>query len=88
MPAPLTVDAARLRADLAAADYTVDAVLARIGEPGQEGLGRNCTVPADVALGDARDPLATLIRVFLLQRGVPAADLDSLTIQKVDGASF
>ncbi len=78
MPAPLPVDAARLRADLAAASYTVDEVLARIGDPGQEGLGRNCTVPADVALGDARDPLATLIRLFLLQRPVAAADLDGV----------
>ena len=75
MPAPLTVDAARLRADLAAASYTVDAVLARIGDLGQEGLGRNCTVPADVALGDARDPLATLIRLFLLQQSVLTADV-------------
>ncbi|MBK7822559.1 MAG: methyltransferase [Tessaracoccus sp.] len=69
------VDAARLRADLAAAAYTVDDVLARIGDLGQDGLGRNCTVPADVALGAARDPLASLIRLFLLQLPVPAADL-------------
>ena len=75
MPAPFAVDAARLRADLVAADYSVDEVLARIGDLGQEGLGRNCTVPADVALGDARDPLATLIRLFLLQQPVPAVDL-------------
>ncbi len=75
MPAPFAVDAARLRAALVAADYSVDEVLARIGDLGQEGLGRNCTVPADVALGDARDPLATLIRLFLLQQPVPAVDL-------------
>ena len=75
MPAPFAVDAARLRADLVAADYSVDEVLARIGDLGQDGLGRNCTVPADVALGDARDPLATLIRLFLLQQPVPAVDL-------------
>lgn len=39
-----------------AASYTVD-VLARIGDLGQEGLGRNCTVPADGRVGDARDRL-------------------------------
>ena len=69
------VDSTRLRADLTAAGYVVDEVLDRIGTSGQDGLGRNCTVPADVALGDATDPLATLIRVFLLQQPVPAADL-------------
>lgn len=69
------IDAGRLRADLLAAGYTVDAVLDRIGEAGQDGLGRNMTVPADVALGEARDPLASLIRLFLLQRRVPRADL-------------
>ena len=69
------VDSTRLRADLTAAGYVVDEVLDRIGTSGQDGLGRNCTVPADVALGGATDPLATLIRVFLLQQPVPAADL-------------
>ncbi|WP_243831958.1 DUF7059 domain-containing protein [Naumannella halotolerans] len=51
-------------------DYTVDAVLDRIGESGQDGLGRNQTTPATRALGEATDPLATLIRLFLLQRSV------------------
>ena len=69
------IDAGRLRADLLAAGYTVDAVLDRIGEAGQDGLGRNMTVPADVALGEAHDPLASLIRLFLLQRRVPRVDL-------------
>lgn len=72
------LDAESLRADLIAAGYLVDEVLSRIGELGQEGLGRNATVPADVALGDARDPLATLIRLFLLQQSVPREDLVSV----------
>ncbi|MFT3887916.1 MAG: methyltransferase [Arachnia sp.] len=77
MPTP-RVDAARLRADLDAADYAVDEVLGRIGDLGQAGLGRNSTVPADVALGAARDPLAALIRLFLLQQAVPQEQLDGV----------
>lgn len=69
------VDPTALRAQLEAADYTADAVLERIGEEGQAGLGRNCTVPADVALAGERDPLATLIRLFILQQRVPLGDV-------------
>lgn len=72
------IDPHRLRADLIAADYTVDAVLDRIGEHGQAGLGRNMTVPADVALGGAPDPLSILIRLFLLQQDVPATALEGV----------
>ena len=67
----MPLDAAALRSSLRAARFTVDAVLDRIGEEGQAGLGRNCTVPADVALGEATDPLATLIRLFILQQALP-----------------
>lgn len=66
----MPLNSAQLRADLTGAGFTVDAVLARIGEDGQAGLGRNSTVPADVALGGATDPLATLIRLFVLQQAV------------------
>jgi len=72
------LDAERLRSDLLTAGYTVDEVLDRIGVAGQEGLGRNMTVPADVTLGDASDPLAALIRLFVLQRAVPGALLDGV----------
>jgi len=64
-----------LRERLDSAGYTVDAVLERITDAGQEGLLRNSTTPALVALGDDRDPLATLIRLFPLHRGVPVADV-------------
>ncbi len=62
-----------LHSSLTVANYTTDDVLARIGPRGQEGLGRNSTVPADVALGAAMDPLACLIRLFILQQPVPLA---------------
>ncbi|NNG20896.1 methyltransferase [Naumannella sp. ID2617S] len=52
-------------------DYTVDAVLSRIGPAGQAGLGRNSTVAADRALVGADDGLAALIRLFLLQQEIP-----------------
>ncbi len=76
------MDVPTLRDALLEADYTTDAVLDRIGEAGQAGLGRNSTVPADVALAGATDPLALLVRLFILQqdvdehawRGWPLAD--------------
>lgn len=60
-----------LRDALLAADYTTDSVLDRIGAAGQDGLGRNSTVPADVALTGEHDPQATMIRLWLLQQPVP-----------------
>lgn len=68
--------AKRLREAFEAAGYTVDGVLRRIGEAGQAGLGRNQTMPARRALGEAGDPLATLIRLFLLQQPAPAEHVD------------
>lgn len=59
---------------LARAGYTADGVLDRIGALGQEGLGRNVTVPADVALRGDHGELATLIRLFILQQEVPVGD--------------
>lgn len=61
---------------LRGADYTVDAVLERLGEAGQEGLTRNQTMPALDRLADADDPQADLIRLFPLQQIVPRARLD------------
>ncbi|MGA4506401.1 DUF7059 domain-containing protein [Propionibacteriaceae bacterium G1746] len=61
----------RLRDGLLALGYTHDRALERIGDDGQAGLGRNVTVPADLALttGDALDDA---IRLWVLQRPVPA----------------
>lgn len=61
-----------LREALIKADYTTDAVLERIGEAGQEGLHRNCTIPARDALRGDDSPLATLIKLFPLNRTVDA----------------
>lgn len=68
--------ARRLRAAFEDADYTVDAVLERIGEQGQKALGRNSTIAAARHLGEAQDALATLIRLFILQRELPAAQVE------------
>ncbi|MGI5951903.1 MAG: DUF7059 domain-containing protein [Brooklawnia sp.] len=59
-----------LRESLLAANYTVDAVLERLGEAAQSGLHRNSTIPARAALGDDSSPLATLIRLFPLASAV------------------
>lgn len=59
-----------LRQVIAGHDYTVDAVLAAIGPTAHAALGRNSTVPAVRALADRDDPLATLIRLWPLQRTV------------------
>lgn len=69
------MDAAQLAAQLTTAGYTVDAVLERIGDLGQAGLGRNSTVPASRALDGTTDPQAALIRLFLLGQQVPVTQL-------------
>jgi methylase of polypeptide subunit release factors len=56
--------------------YTVPAVVEAIGEEAHRALGRNSTVPAVRALADRTDPLATLVRLWLLQRPVPRPDLE------------
>lgn len=72
-------DLTHLRRLFAECGYTADGVLSRIGELGQQGLGRNITVPSEHALQGAHDPLATLIRLFILQQEVPAADVEFLS---------
>lgn len=66
----------RVRTALIAADYTVDAVLDRIGAAGQRALGRNSTVAADRSLAGDSDPLAALIRLWLLQQPVARSAVD------------
>lgn len=60
-------ETAALRERLQVADYTIDAVLERIGDAGQAGLQRNSTIAAEAALEGATDPQATLITLWLLQ---------------------
>lgn len=85
----MDLDVAALRSHLLACDYTVDAVLERIGEAGQAGLERNTTIAASVALGDATDPLAVCIRLFLLQQAVPApAVAGALDLVALEGAEL
>lgn len=61
----------RLREALLAADFTVDGLLDLLGAPAYAALARSETVPALRATrGDT--PLETLVRLFLLQRPVPA----------------
>lgn len=60
-----------LRDALLAADFTVDGLLDLLGAPAYAALARSETVPALRATrGDT--PLETLVRLFLLQRPVPA----------------
>lgn len=61
----------RLRDDFMRADYSADAVLEAIGAPGQLALSRNHTIAAQRALTGRDDPLATLIRLFVLQQPQP-----------------
>lgn len=69
LPAP--DHATRLREALLAASFTADGLLDLLGAPAYAALARSETVPALRATrGDA--PLDTLVRLFLLQRPVPA----------------
>lgn len=75
---------AALRQALTEANYTTDAVIERIGKPAHDALGRNSTFPASVVLDGDDDALATLIRLFILQRSIHKShaevvfDLDAL----------
>ena len=64
----------RLRDDLAAAEFTLDAVTTRLGPAGLAALARNQTIAAVDALGRSDDPQATLIRLWVLGRAVSSAD--------------
>ena len=74
----LPLDAiATLRARLLDTDYTLDAVLDRLGEAGRRGLERNSTTPARDALNaaDPDDAQAALARLWILQDAVGAASV-------------
>ena len=62
-----------LREALLAADFTYDAVADLLGPDAHAALSRNETTPG-VRRTEDGSPLATLVRLFLLQRSVPLAD--------------
>ena len=85
----LTPDAIdRLRHDLRGAGYTLDGVQARLGDTALAGLGRNTVMPARDALGDADDPQADAIRLWLLQQPVPASRLGWLDTRALAAAGL
>lgn len=58
-----------LREALVRADFTYDAVAGLLGRQAHDALARNETTPGLLATGDG-SPLATLVRLFLLQTAV------------------
>lgn len=64
----------RLRDALAAADYTVDAVLGLLGPVAHAALGRDETTPA-LRATTGRSALETLVRLWLLQTTAPVDDV-------------
>jgi hypothetical protein len=74
-PLPDPVLAPRLREALVAADYTVDHVDDLLGESARAALQRHETTPALRRTAD-RSPLATLVRLFLLQAPVERVDAE------------
>lgn len=58
--------------------YTVDAVVDRIGAPAVAALGRHESAPTRIALGDANDVQAQLIRLLLLGDDVDVSALRQL----------
>lgn len=75
--------AADLRAALAAADYTYDAVAALLGETAMAALGRNETTPGLLATGGG-SALETLTRLWPLQTTVPASAAEAALPGLVD----
>ncbi len=73
----------RLRDRLGEVEYTHDAVVALIGTTAHEALGRNETVPAYRATSGG-GPLATLIRLWLLQRVVSVEEAERALGDLVD----
>ncbi|RHW26787.1 class I SAM-dependent methyltransferase [Nocardioides immobilis] len=67
--------AAPLRDALLAADFTYDAVAELLGAEAHSALSRNETTPA-LRRAAGGGPLATLVRLFLLQRTVPFSDAE------------
>ena len=77
----------RLRADLAAAAYTVDGVEDTLGPVAAGALHREQRLPADLATRHRAEPAAVLIRLFALGFPVAWDDADrALPTLRADGA--
>ncbi|MHA7268524.1 DUF7059 domain-containing protein [Arthrobacter sp. HLT1-20] len=59
-----------LARDLLAVDYTVDGVAALLGADAHQALGRDQTVPAALVLRTSTEPLAVVVRLWLLAQSV------------------
>jgi hypothetical protein len=70
-------DRQALRDRFVEVDYTVSGVVTAVGEAEHAALARNSTVPAAASLRDRADPLATLTRLWLLQRPVERRSLNA-----------
>ncbi|NLF05458.1 MAG: SAM-dependent methyltransferase, partial [Actinomycetales bacterium] len=66
-----------LRADLEAARYTVSAVQELLGPVATAALGRERALPALRVTEGSADPLAVLVRTFVLGRPTSRAALDA-----------
>jgi len=76
---PRTADpalVAALRADLAAADFTVDRLREVLGPVAHGALSRDQVLPAEVITRGSRDPAAILVRLFTLGDPVEAELVD------------
>jgi methylase of polypeptide subunit release factors len=79
---------ARLRADLTAAAYTVEAVGALLGPLAAAALAREQVIPAQRVTAGADGPLATLVRLFALGDAVDTEEAgQALPTLGLDGAS-
>lgn len=86
-PDPRRIDA--LRADLAAAGYTVEALIGLWGTDAADALTRGFRVPARRAVRDSSRPAAVLASVFLLGDPRTATEVDAaLPACGVDGAEW
>ena len=66
---------AALAADLIAINYTVDGVAELLGDDANRALDRDQMVPAALLLRGNSDPLATVVKVWLLSQPIPEESL-------------
>ncbi|MFQ4150125.1 methyltransferase [Arthrobacter sp. LAPM80] len=66
---------ATLAHDLMAINYTVDGVAELLGDDANQALGRDQTVPATLELRNNAEPLAVVVRLWLLAQNVSPEEL-------------